>query len=257
MAGFGSINDIKKGKEDEDEDTNKYYVGGNDGKGGGSGQAVLAPNKDKDKNKEKDAFQKLIEQAKKDGKEKPIEEGENKVKITLYKNGFMIGEDDFRSKESPENQEFIKMMENGICPPELMTNGQPPAIDLKDKSSEVCKPKFRAFTGAGTAIGKTKLDFTENDVISVEGAAEKPEVNEKEKTVRVQIRYPDGKRQAVKFNVHHIVNDLISVIRTSGRVNSAFVLQDVKKKVITESSFRLSITEAGLASSVVLVNTSL
>lgn len=259
MSGFGTVNTIKKKKadEDEEEDTNKYYVGGNDDRGGGSGQQVLAPNKDKDK-ENKDLFAKLLEKAKQDGKDRPIEDGEEVVEIVVYRNGFQVGSGPFRPRDNNgPNDIFLRTMENGDCPEELLTgNRQVPAIRLNDKSKEDYKPPaYTAFSGAGNTIGGSRLEVERTDVIEIEGTTEKPEVNEAEKTVRVQIKYPSGKRQVVKFNLHHVVSDLISIVRVSGHVNSAFVLQDVKRKVVPRSAFSSTITEAGLANAVVLVIT--
>lgn len=59
-----------------------------------------------------------------------------KVKVTLYKNGYMINDDheDFRTYDSPSDKEFIKDLKEGYVPKELMRK-YPRGVDcgLEDK----------------------------------------------------------------------------------------------------------------------------
>ena len=38
----------------------------------------------------------------------------NKVKVTLFKNGFILNDGSFRDKNIPENRKFIEQIERGI-----------------------------------------------------------------------------------------------------------------------------------------------
>ena len=58
----------------------------------------------------------------------------------------------------------------------------------------------------------------------------------------------------VKFNRHHTVHDLISVVHCSGKVASRFVLIAPRPpKPIEAENFTKTITEAGLANASVTV----
>ena len=59
-----------------------------------------------------------------------------KVKVTLYKNGFMIddNQEDFRLYDTPENKKFIQDLSEGYVPKEIMRQ-HPEGVDcgLEDK----------------------------------------------------------------------------------------------------------------------------
>jgi len=61
-----------------------------------------------------------------------------KIKITLYKNGFIINHGKFREKSIPENHKFMKEVEKGMIPEELILN-EPGNFELSyvDKKNEV------------------------------------------------------------------------------------------------------------------------
>ena len=61
-----------------------------------------------------------------------------KIKITLYKNGFIINNGKFREKSIPENRKFMKEVEKGDIPEELILN-EPGNFELSyvDKKNEV------------------------------------------------------------------------------------------------------------------------
>lgn len=61
-----------------------------------------------------------------------------KIKITLYKNGFIINHGKFREKSIPENHKFMKEVEKGEIPEELILN-EPGNFELSyvDKKNEV------------------------------------------------------------------------------------------------------------------------
>ena len=61
-----------------------------------------------------------------------------KYKITLYKNGFIINNGKFREKSIPENHKFMKEIEKGMIPEELILN-EPGNFEISyvDKKNEV------------------------------------------------------------------------------------------------------------------------
>lgn len=52
-----------------------------------------------------------------------FEKTKNKVKVTLYKNGFRLNNGPFRDKSIKENEEFLEQMERGVIPHELAEEG--------------------------------------------------------------------------------------------------------------------------------------
>jgi UBX domain-containing protein 1 len=53
------------------------------------------------------------------GEEAKGSEPKNNLKITLYSNGFVIDDGQFRPYDGPENQAFMKELNEGYVPREL------------------------------------------------------------------------------------------------------------------------------------------
>lgn len=59
---------------------------------------------------------------------------QNKIKLTVYKNGFTIDDGTFRNKADPDNKKFMEEVEKGFIPQELVSQGfKDLAIALEDK----------------------------------------------------------------------------------------------------------------------------
>lgn len=58
----------------------------------------------------------------------------NKIKLTVYKNGFQMDDGVFRDISVPENKKFMDEVEKGYIPQELVNQGKTElAIALEDK----------------------------------------------------------------------------------------------------------------------------
>ena len=58
-----------------------------------------------------------------DNESEKFEKTTNKVRVTLYKNGFILNNGPFRDKSVPENEEFLEQMGRGVIPHELVEEG--------------------------------------------------------------------------------------------------------------------------------------
>lgn len=59
---------------------------------------------------------------------------DNKIKLTVWKNGFQIDDGEFRSLDQPENQKFMEEVNKGYIPQELVSKGfKDLGIMLEDK----------------------------------------------------------------------------------------------------------------------------
>ena len=47
----------------------------------------------------------------------------NKIKVTLFKNGFILNDGDFMDKKIPENRKFIEQIERGVIPQKFINQG--------------------------------------------------------------------------------------------------------------------------------------
>ena len=67
-----------------------------------------------------------------------FEKTTNKVKVTLYKNGFILNNGPFRERTVPENEEFLEQMGRGVIPHELLEEGiNDLGILLVNRKSEI------------------------------------------------------------------------------------------------------------------------
>ena len=67
-----------------------------------------------------------------------FEKTTNKVKVILYKNGFILNNGPFRDKAVPENEEFLEQMGRGVIPHELLEEGMNDlGILLVNRKSEI------------------------------------------------------------------------------------------------------------------------
>ena len=55
--------------------------------------------------------------------EKQFQNTKTKIKVTLFKNGFILNNGEFRDKRIPENRKFMEEVEKGVIPHELMEKG--------------------------------------------------------------------------------------------------------------------------------------
>ena len=117
----------------EKEDTNKKkttsYTGGEK-----SGMAVENP--------PSNDIESIVQQAKQGSKENAKEGGSGTtLKITLYANGFVVGDGPFRNYEAPENQQFMKELKEGNVPSEIRKT-YPKGLDvgLEDRRGDTFVP---------------------------------------------------------------------------------------------------------------------
>jgi UBX domain-containing protein 1 len=100
------LGDFKNDKDEKKKTTS--YTGGEK-----SGMAVENPDN-------ADDIEALVQKAKEGGKEHAKEGGgSTELKITLYSNGFKVGDGEFRPYDAPENQKFMKELKEGYVPEEV------------------------------------------------------------------------------------------------------------------------------------------
>lgn len=144
---FRTLDNYKSKESKADKKTTESFTGGEK-----SGLAVENPddilgviNKAKEnseKNKEKS------------DKEKP----DTEIRITLYQNGFTVEGGEFRDYNTPENKAFMKELNDGYIPKELMSKyNKQIGIALEDKRDTKYRPptppKYVAYSGEGMSIG--------------------------------------------------------------------------------------------------------
>ena len=144
---FHTLDDYRDKNRDEKAEKDKRKTTDSYTGGKSSGIAVENPEED-------DWLKKL---KKHDDKEK-FGKTKNKIKLTVYKNGFIIDDGEFRKKDDPKNKKFMEDVEKGYIPKELVDKGFTDlGIEMDDQRDTNYEPpkeekKFQAFTGAGKSI---------------------------------------------------------------------------------------------------------
>lgn len=219
---FHTLDDYKNKKYDEKAEKDKKKITDSYTGGKSSGIAVENPQDD-------DWLQKM---KKYDDKEK-FSKTKNKLKLTLYKNGFIIDDGEFRNKNEPANKKFMEDVEKGYIPSELANKGiDDLGIELDDHRDENYEPpkeekKFHAFTGLGQSLSSvnTKGLHVEKNVSS--------NVDRSMPTCKVNVRLFNGEVVSEDFNLNQTLQDVINFVKKKSGSNNFSLLDGFPPRPIT------------------------
>jgi UBX domain-containing protein 1 len=228
-----TLSDLK-GKKDAKKKTVDFYTGGSK-----SGLQVEAPSDD---------LVKSIASKAKDPK--PAKDGESKsntdVKITLYKNGFIIDEEPFRGLDRPENIEFLKELKGGHVPKELADkfkkNIDVGLVDRSEENYEKPKPLYEK-------IGKPNEDVSKFiGAKQIDSDAQKfAKVDKAKSLTTLTFRLPDGTSKTLEFNidqslteVHAIICKAFSLIPSKTRFLTGYPPKEIATMASTIDQLKLA-----------------
>mmetsp|Transcript_77295 Transcript_77295/g.185163 ORF Transcript_77295/g.185163 Transcript_77295/m.185163 type:complete len:243 (-) Transcript_77295:67-795(-) len=239
MPGFGSLDEMRKKEEEEDKKNTDSYVGGDK-----SGLAVEHPDSNKD------AFQRMQQLASGGGASGPLPD-DHRV-VTVYRNGFTVGDGPFRPLSDPLNKKFMDEMAAGRCPAELQgpEGSEPVHVAVHDKRGEEYKeppaPSYVKFSGEGNTLGGSS-----SSTAAVEADKGTMAVDDAKPKTKLQIRFHDGTRKAQEFNEDHTVGDLQAFCAQCVGGMAMTIMGGFPPKPITDSS--LTLKAAGLLNAAVTV----
>uniref|UniRef100_A0A6U6UM77 SEP domain-containing protein n=1 Tax=Zooxanthella nutricula TaxID=1333877 RepID=A0A6U6UM77_9DINO len=242
---IASLDDFRK-KDEEDKKATQSYAGGEK-----SGLAIQNP-ADKDGEAggsaggSADQWEQMQQLASSSSGPLPSDH----VRVTVYRNGFVVGDGPFRPISDPLNKKFMDEMAQGRCPSELQASGdQPVHVALTDKRGEDFKepppPAYVKFSGEGNSLGGTgsaSSAAVQSDAGSVAVDAAKPKT-------KIQIRFHDGSRKAQEFNEDHTVGDLRAFCSQCVGGQAMTIMGGFPPKPITDDAQTLK--AAGLCGSAV------
>ena len=203
------------------------------------------------------SYDEILRRAKrsKRGEESPEKKQKKRVaRITLYRNGFTIGDGAFREKSDPVNRRFLESLARGEIPRELEENDRSDervVVELKDKRLEdYTSPSYVAFQGSGRSL---KTTATTPTTTMTESKPECLEVDESKPSCRIQVQLPDRSRIVVKCNETSTVRSFRNHVAFVSKTNTAFeLLHGFPPKPISHESDNVSVKEAGLSGSRVI-----
>ena len=198
---FHTLDDYKDKNRDEKAEKDKRKTTDSYTGGKSSGIAVENPEDD-------DWLKKM---KKLDNKEK-YGKTKNKIKLTVYKNGFIIDDGEFRKKDEPANKKFMEEVEKGYIPNELVKKGITDlGIEMDDQRDKNYEPpkeekKFHAFTGAGKSISSVSTQGLHVDKYATSN------VDKSKPTCKVNIRLFNGETVCEEFNLCNTVRDIMRFV---------------------------------------------
>lgn len=240
IHGLGPVGSNKQ-KKSETEGKEEFSVGG-----ATSSTAVLRPNQNND-------LQDIIRNASQAGAPDPSGAGDRNIGIiTIYANGFQLGEEEFQDASDPANAAAIKDLKSGNVPASLEAKireqwgaaVQSVGVKLVDKSSEtfdVPKPKFNFSKSQGTSLGGSSSSSAV-DLGSLKASEYK--VDEGAPKTTIQVVTHDRKRVRVTINQEATVGALYQHVMHATGQQSFTLSGGFPPKPL--SNYGASIKEAGL-----------
>ena len=216
---FHSLDDYRDKNIDEKEEKDKRKTTDSNAGGKSSGIAVENP---------EDDFIKHMKNF--DDKEK-FDKKKDKLKLVIYKNGFILDDGEFRNKKEPENQKFLHEIEKGYIPNELIKKGYTDlGIEMDDRRKENYEPpkEFHAFTGLGKSISSVNTEglHVDENVCS--------NVDKSKPTCKINIRLFNGEITSEEFNLSQTLQDIINFVKKKSGSNNFSLLEGFPPRPLTD-----------------------
>lgn len=154
----------------------------------------------------------------------PAPQRAERVQRTLHfwTDGFSVDDGELYRSDDPGNAEILEGIRQGRAPLTIMNvqAGQEVDVELKQHDEKYTKPKpqYKAFSGAGQRLGSPTPGIQSQQPTSSAPPAQssdqppKPEVDESQPTVTLQIRLGDGTRLTSRFNTTATMGDVYSFV---------------------------------------------
>ena len=231
---FHTLDDYRDKNRDEKAEKDKRKTTDSYTGGKSSGIAVENPEdnwKKMKKHEDKEKFDKM----------------KNKLKISIYKNGFILDGGEFRNKDDPANKKFLQEIERGYIPNELVKRGlNELGLEVDDHKDENYEPpkeekKFHAFTGEGKSLSSVNTQglYVEKNVSSC--------VDRSRPTCKVNIRLFNGEVVSEDFNLNQTLRDVFDFVRRKSGSNNFSLLDGFPPRPLT--AFNQTIQELHLEGS--------
>ncbi|XP_034018313.1 UBX domain-containing protein 2A [Thalassophryne amazonica] len=188
--------------------------------------------------------------------------GSSKVEmvVRLWKDGFTVNDEEFRSYSVQENQDFLDAIKRGELPTEWESRAEEEELEIsvEDLTEETYVPKkkvFHPFSGRGYRLGSVAPRVVARSP-SVHEDGESPPIplvtlNHALPVTSLQIWLADGRRLVQRFNLSHRIADVQDFVTRCQRNCPPFILTTSLPSIeLTDKE--LSLEEADLANAVII-----
>ncbi|KAJ9298661.1 hypothetical protein DTO271G3_3628 [Paecilomyces variotii] len=142
--------------------------------------------------------------------------------LHFWRDGFSVDDGDLYRSDDPGNAEILDGIRQGRAPLSIMNVLPGQEVDVEIKQHEEAytkpKPKYKPFSGTGQRLG-SPTPGVRNQAPAAAAAASapaaepvKPNVDESQPVITLQIRLGDGTRLTSRFNTSHTIGDVYSFV---------------------------------------------
>ncbi|KAL2010545.1 hypothetical protein VTN00DRAFT_6352 [Thermoascus crustaceus] len=147
--------------------------------------------------------------------------------LHFWADGFSVDDGELYRSDDPRNAEILDGIRQGRAPLSIMNvqPGQEVDVEIKQHEEKYVKPKpkYKPFSGPGQRLGSptpgVRTEAPPTPAASAEPA--KPNVDESQPTVTLQIRLGDGTRLTARFNTTHTIGDVYSFVSAASPASQA------------------------------------
>ena len=217
---FHTLDDYRDKNRDENAEKDKRKTTDSYAGGKSSGIAVENPEDDE-----------WVKKIKKFEDKEKYDKKKEKLKLTIYKNGFILDNGEFRNKDEPQNKKFIQEIEKGYIPNELVKKGYTDlGIEIDDHRSENYEPpkEFHAFTGLGQSISKVHTEGLHGDKNASSN------VDRTKPTCKVNVRLFNGEVASEDFNLCQTLQDVINFVKKKSGSDNFSLLDGFPPRPLTD-----------------------
>ncbi|KAH8702169.1 P-loop containing nucleoside triphosphate hydrolase protein [Talaromyces proteolyticus] len=168
--------------------------------------------------------------------------------LHFWADGFSVDDGDLHRSDDPRNAGILEGIRRGRAPLSIMNvqPGQDVDVEIKQHEEKYArpKPKYKPFAGSGQRLGSPTPAIRTSQpepAVSTPSPSEapKPEVDESQPTVTLQIRLGDGTRLTSRFNTTHTIGDVYSFVAAaspSSRSRQWVLMTTFPNKELTDKS---------------------
>ncbi|KAE8144591.1 P-loop containing nucleoside triphosphate hydrolase protein [Aspergillus avenaceus] len=154
-----------------------------------------------------------------------------RVRRTLHfwEDGFSVEDGELYPSNDPRNAQILDGIRQGRAPLSIMDvqPGQEVDVDIKqhEEKYQKPKPKYKPFSGQGQRLGsptpgvRTPTPPTTSSASQSELEPAKPNVDESQPVITLQIRLGDGTRLTSRFNTTHTIGDVYQFVSAASPIS--------------------------------------
>ncbi|QKX61229.1 uncharacterized protein TRUGW13939_08376 [Talaromyces rugulosus] len=142
--------------------------------------------------------------------------------LHFWADGFSVEDGDLYRSDDPRNAGILEGIRRGRAPLSIMNvlPGQEVDVEIKQHEEKYTrpKPKYKPFSGSGQRLGsptpaiRTSQPEPAAAAAASPSEAAKPDVDESQPIITLQIRLGDGTRLTSRFNTTHTIGDVYSFV---------------------------------------------